>query len=178
MVKLPSYSSVQEADTIHVKKLCELDYERLIDDVYISDLLSINDISELVGAMDNNIQNALDSQAPLKKKWLPVWTRVPLFTNELKQQKQTVRNREWICRRYRAEHQWTALKTERKRYIAMIRRARTHTLSSQIMDAGNDTKNLFSLINTMTGSKKSNPLSPSPAMRNWHKNLVPFSWTK
>ena len=45
------YSTVQEADTIHVRKLCELDYERLIDDMYISDPLSINDLSELVGAM-------------------------------------------------------------------------------------------------------------------------------
>ena len=43
----------------------------------------------------------------------------------------------------------------------MIRRAKTHTLSSQIIDAGKDTKKLFSLINTMTGSNKSNPLPPS-----------------
>ena len=43
----------------------------------------------------------------------------------------------------------------------MIRRAITHTLSSQIIDAGKDTKKLFSLINTMTGSRKSNPLPPS-----------------
>ena len=73
---------------------CKLDYERLIDDMYISGLLSMNDLSELVDVMKNNIQNALDSQAPLKKKQLPVRTRVPWFTNELKQQKQTVRNRE------------------------------------------------------------------------------------
>ena len=66
------YSTVQEAETIHVRKLCKLDYERLIDDMHISDLLSINDLSELMGAMENNIQNALDSQAPLKKKQLPV----------------------------------------------------------------------------------------------------------
>ena len=94
-VQLPIYSTVQEADTIHVRKLCELDYERLIDDdMHISDLLSINGLSELVGTMENNIQNALDSQAPLKKKQLPVQTRVPWFTNKLKQQKQTIRNRE------------------------------------------------------------------------------------
>ena len=72
MVKLPMYSTVQEADTICVRKLCKLYYERLIDDMYISDLLSINDLSELVGAMESNIQNALESQAPLKKKQLPV----------------------------------------------------------------------------------------------------------
>ena len=87
-------------------------------------------------------------------------------------------NREQTWRRYRGEHQWTALKTERKRYIAMIRKAKTHTLSSQIIDAGKDTKTLFSLIDTMTGSNKSNPL-PSPlVMRNWPKNLPLFSWTK
>ena len=43
----------------------------------------------------------------------------------------------------------------------MIRRVKTHMLSSQIIDAGKDTKKLFSLINTMTGSHKCNPLHPS-----------------
>ena len=74
---------------MHVRKLCELDHERLIDDMYISDLLSIDNLSELVGTMNNNIQKALDSQALFKKKQLPVQTTI-----ELKQLKQTVRNRE------------------------------------------------------------------------------------
>ena len=43
----------------------------------------------------------------------------------------------------------------------MIRRAETHTLSSQITDASKDNKKLFNLINTMTDSGKSNPLPPS-----------------
>ena len=129
VVKLPSFSSVQEADTIYVRKLCELDYNRFTEDVHMSDLLLMSDLSELVDTMEKNIQNALDSQAPIKKKQLPVTTRVPWYTNELKQQKQTVRKREQIWRKYRAEHQWTALKMERKKYITMIRRAKTHMLS-------------------------------------------------
>ena len=48
VVKLPMYSTVQEAGTIHARKLCELDYERLIDDLHISDMLYINDLSKLV----------------------------------------------------------------------------------------------------------------------------------
>ena len=83
VVKLPMCSSVQEVDTIYVRKLCKLDYDRLIEDVHISNLLLINDLSELVGTMEKNIQNALDSQAPLKKKQLPVRTRVPWYTNDL-----------------------------------------------------------------------------------------------
>ena len=41
----------------------------------------MSDISELVDTMEKNIQNALDSQAPLKMKQLPVRTRVPWYTN-------------------------------------------------------------------------------------------------
>ena len=126
VVKLPRFSLIQEVDTIYVRKLCELDYNRFIEDVHIRDLLSISDLSELVNTMEKNIQNALDSQAPLKKKKLPVRTRVPWYMNDLKQQKQTVRQREQIWRKYRAEHQWIALKEERKKYLAMIRRAKTH----------------------------------------------------
>ena len=90
VVKLPTVSSVQEADTIYVRKLSELDYDRFIEDVHISNLLSISDLSELVNKMEKNIQNALDIQAPLKKKQLPIRSRVPWYTNYLKQQKQTV----------------------------------------------------------------------------------------
>ena len=93
VVKLSMFSFVQEVDTIYVRKLCKLDYNRLIEDVHISDLLSMNNLSKLVGTMEKNIQNALDSQAPLKKKQLPVRTRLPWYTNDLKQQKQTVRKR-------------------------------------------------------------------------------------
>ena len=146
--------------------------------MYISDLSSIDDLSELVGTMNNNMQKALDFQAPLKQKQPPVWTRFPWFTNELKLQKQTARNREQIWKWYRAEHQWTALRVERKRYIAMIWRAKTHMLSSQIIDVGKHTKKLFSLTNMMTGSKKPNPLPPPPVTRSWKKNLLPSLWIK
>ena len=161
VVKLPTVSSVQEADTINVRKLSELDYDRFIEDVHIGNLLSISDLSELVNKMEKNIQNALDIQDPLKKKQLPIRTRVPWYTNEPKQQKQTVRKREQIWRKYRAEHQWIALKEERKKYTAMIRRAKTHMLSSQVIEAGKDTKKLFRFIDKMTGKNKSNPLPPS-----------------
>ena len=78
----------------YVRKLSELDYDRFIKDVHISNLLSISDLSELVDTMEKNIQNALDTQAPIRKKQLPIRTRVPWYTNDLKQQKQTVRKRE------------------------------------------------------------------------------------
>ena len=65
-----------------------------IEDVHISDLLLMSDLSELVDTMEKNIQITLDSQAQLKKKQLPVRTRVPWYMNDLKQQKQTFRKRE------------------------------------------------------------------------------------
>ena len=78
VVKLPTVSSVQEADIIYGRKLSELDYDRFIEDVHISNLLSISDLSELVNKMEKNIQNALDRKAPFKKKQLPIRTRVPM----------------------------------------------------------------------------------------------------
>ena len=43
----------------------------------------------------------------------------------------------------------------------MIRRAKTHTLSSQVIEVGKDTKKLFGLIDAMTGKNKTNPLPTS-----------------
>ena len=174
VVKLPRFSLVQEVDTIYVRKLCELDYDRLIEDVHIRDLLLMSDLTELFDTMEKNIQNALDSQAPLKNKQLPARTRVPWHTNYLKQQKQTVRQREQIQRKYRAEHQWIVLKEKRKKYMAMIRRAKTHMLSSQVIEAGKDTKKLFRLIDTMTGKRKTNPLPPSMNNEETAEEFVSF----
>ena len=55
VVKLPTVSSAQEADTINVRKLSQLDYDRFIEDMHISDLLSISDLSELVYEIEKNI---------------------------------------------------------------------------------------------------------------------------
>ena len=121
--------------------LCKLDYNRLIEDVHISDLLFINNLSEWVGTMEKNIQNALDSQAPLKKKQLPVWTRVPWYTHDLKQQKQTVRKREQIWRKYRAEHQWIALKMEREKIHCHDKKSKNPYAFLTVIEAGKDTKN-------------------------------------
>ena len=49
VVELPMYSIGQEADTMCVRKLCGLDHKKFIDDMHISDLLSINDLSKLAG---------------------------------------------------------------------------------------------------------------------------------
>ena len=60
----------------------------------------------------------------------------------------------------------------------MIRRAKTYTLSSQIIDAGKDTKKLFSIINTMTGSHKSNPLPPSTSDEELAEEFATFFMNK
>ena len=60
----------------------------------------------------------------------------------------------------------------------MIRRAKTHTLSSQIIDVGKDTKKLFSLINTITGSKKTNPLPPSTSDEELAEEFATFFMSK
>ena len=48
--------------------------------MHISDLLSISDFRELVNNMNKNIQEALDIQAPIKKKQLSIRIRVPWYT--------------------------------------------------------------------------------------------------
>ena len=57
-------SSVQEVDTKYVRKLWELDYDRLIEDVHISDLLLINDLSELVGTMEKEYSECFGLTGP------------------------------------------------------------------------------------------------------------------
>ena len=51
-------------------------------------------------------------------------------------------------------------------------------LSSQIIDAGKDTKKLFSLMNLMTGSRKPNPLSPSNSDEELAEEFATFFMNK
>ena len=60
----------------------------------------------------------------------------------------------------------------------MMRRAKTHILSSQIMDTGKDIKKLFNFINTMTGSRTPYPLPPSTHDKELAEEFATFFMNK
>ena len=60
----------------------------------------------------------------------------------------------------------------------MIRREKTNMLSSQVIDAGKDTKKLFNLISTMTCSMRPNPLPPSTSDEELAEEFATFFMNK
>ena len=72
-----------------------------------------------------------------------------------------VKNRERIWRKYREQHHWKAYTMERNKYICQLHYFKQQSISKKVLDCKRDTKELFLLINKLTGNTIHNPLPPN-----------------
>ena len=75
--------------------------------------------------------------------------------------KRKVRKREKIWRKYKEEHQWSALKIAQKEYQSALRRSRISKISEMVNACKGNIKKLCSLVHNITGNVKGNPLPDS-----------------
>ena len=84
--------------------------------------------------------------------------KCPWYTEDLKHQKEVVRHRERILRKYREDHQWLAYKTNKRRYNNMLFESKKINIANKVNQCNRDTKQLFRLVSKITSSTKDNPL--------------------
>ena len=84
--------------------------------------------------------------------------RVLWFTEEVKNSKRIMRRCEHLWRKYKHEDLWETFKTARNIFKNTLRKAKCKFYSNKIQDCGNDTRRLFQIINTLTGSNLENPM--------------------
>ena len=80
------------------------------------------------------------------------------FNDGITQQKQVVRNREHVFKKYKLESTWLALKAERCKLHNAIYLAMKDHISDLVASCGNDSGKLYKLINHLTGCKSECPL--------------------
>ena len=118
----------------------------------------MDDVNQL--ATDYNIQlrHVLDTHAPIRTKTIVARPCVPWFDHELKALK---------ANRRKAEHRYRCCKTQeslmkfheaRNIYVNSLNIKRTYHLSHLVSEARGNTKNLFTLVNSLCDKMKSNPL--------------------
>ena len=110
------------------------------------------------------LRRVLDIHAPDIERKITIRHKNPWFKPELRDQKRKVQQREHVWRKYHQQHQWEALKRERKVYRSMLTSIRTEVLSDKVKECNNNSGN------SLTSKLKN--LSPRHHLRrSWLINL-------
>ena len=130
---------------------------KFITDCDLSNI-TLSEVGDMVNAFNNQLENALDNNAPEITKQVTVRKKVPWFTQEIREKKRVVCRRETIWKKYRRDDQWQALKIERSSYRQMREMAKAESITMMIKDCNRDSKKLYNLAALLMGKVKENPL--------------------
>lgn len=164
---------------ITFRKLGNIDHDDFSADLkrVVNSLMCMDDVNQL--AIDYNIQlrHVLDTHAPIRTKTIVARPCVPWFDHELKALK---------ANRRKAEHRYRCCKTQeslmkfheaRNMYVNSLNTKRTYHLSHLVSEARGNTKNLFTLVNSLCDKMKSNPLPTHDSIESL-TNVFAFLETK
>ena len=84
---------------ITYRKLKDVDLSQLVKEMSLEDIKTEN-VDEMVGMLEENLSNALNSQAPEVTKVITERKKKTWFGDDLKQQKRIVRRRAKVFRKY------------------------------------------------------------------------------
>ena len=84
---------------ITYRKLKDMDLSQFVKEMSLEDSKTEN-LDEIVGMLEENLSNVLNSQAPEVTKVITERKKKPWFGDDLKQQKRIVRRREKVFRKY------------------------------------------------------------------------------
>ena len=124
----------------------------------IQSLLNIDDFEELVSKFSGNLESTLDAMVPLKMKMVTQCPPKVWFNDGNTKQKQVVRNREHVFKKYKSKSTWMALKAERHKLHNTIYLAKKDHISELVASCGNDSGKLYKLVNNLTGCKSECPV--------------------
>ena len=155
------------------------DYERIAEMEYNNEkVLNTNEISKAVACFEDELTRVFDIIKPAHTKLISKHPKMPWYNKYVFDQKQIVRNREKIWRKYKQDHQWTAFKVERNRYKNLINFSKSAHISGLVVSAKNDVKRLYLILNTITGGSKENPFPENISDQNLSEDFADFFLSK
>ena len=95
---------------------------------------------------------------PVKTKKVNNRPKVPWYDEDLKQQRRLVRRRERVWLKYNEEHQWLAYKQQRNKYKQMLTCKKRSSISSKVLNARGNIKELYQITNNLTSHHSENPM--------------------
>ena len=106
------------------KKVCSLTDNKIQQFTKVFNnaaILNTNNLDEATNQLNSEILRTLDKIAPQQIKKITARIRKPWCDNDLKHQRQIVKNRERKWLKYKEQPHWKAYKRERNRFITMIK---------------------------------------------------------
>ena len=124
--------------------------------------LNLNtDINKAQTQLTARLQDMIDKCVPEKMVKRLKKPQNPWFNDTLWQQCTIVKNRERAWKKYGEQHHWKAYTVERNKYNCQLHYFKWQSLSKRILDCKGNAKELFLLVNKLTGSIAQNPLPPN-----------------
>ena len=143
---------------LQYQKIKSIDAKLFGKAIDIQSLLNIDDFKELVSKFSGNLESTLDAMATLKTKMVTQHPPNAWFNDGITKQKQVVRNRDHVLKKYKSKSTWMALKAERHKLHNTIYLAKKDHISELVASCGNDSGKLYKLVNNLTGCKSECPL--------------------
>ena len=147
-----------QREMLSYRNLKKVDIDNLFTDCKLGSVDFNSNINEIINDIDCKFEDALNTHAPLKTKKVTVRKNFPWFNDKVKDQKQTVRRRERIWKKYRTPETWKAFNMERQKYKRMLYLAKKESISNKIIECGNNSKTLYNFVANLTNTIQENPL--------------------
>ena len=149
---------VIQCKEVTYRKLVDINIECLVDDMKLEDLADIDELNALTELCDNRMKRSLEIHAPVQTKTITIRQTNPWFTEGVRSLKKAVRRQEKIWRKYKTNDTWSAYKLVKLEYRKALRQAKIEVISDKVQECNRDSKKLYSLFNSLTGTTKENPL--------------------
>ena len=138
-----------KTNTIPYRKLKNINPEDMLKDIEaMQDMIQDEDLTDIINSLESGLKDALDKHAPAITKILTTRKSNPWFTEEVRSQKRLLRKMERTYCRYRTNTSWQKFRIQKQIYRGMLKKAKTDSVSTKVMECGNDTKNFIKLLIT------------------------------
>ena len=104
-----------------VHNLTDNKVQQFIDEFNNTPILNTSNLIDATNQLNSEILRTMDKIAPQQFKKITSRIKKPWYDNDLKHQRQIVKNRERKWLKYREQSHWKAYKRERNRFITMIK---------------------------------------------------------
>ena len=150
--------NVIQRKAVTYRKLDDINIECLVDDMKLEALAEINDVYVLTELCDDWMKKSLEIHAPSQTKIITTRHTNPWFAEGVRSLKRAVRRQEKIWQKHKTDDTWSAYKIVKSTYRKALREAKIEVISGKVQECNRNSKKLYSLFNSLTGTTKENPL--------------------
>ena len=127
---------------------------------------------------ETELTRVLNKVAPLKSKIIHQRPKQLWYTQQLREQKLIVRNRERKWLKYQTNETWKAYKRERNRYNNMLTYEKQQNVIGLVQKAIGDTQKLYKIVNKIIGKRDQNPFPEGKSDDQLAKDFADYLYTK